>query len=519
MTAITMVSPQHASTKPCTSASCCSPSRLWRTLQSIINGDQREEFRKLMGDQTKLPHLVRVLLTSRLSNNPLVYSRPSMQIDRRLLDKFGKLTPTDLNALEIALLKRHDHLAYSIVLVLKRNVTPAELSQFLNHQWGKEKLTALHLASFWGMSKLVRLMLELGADPLSLSIRQLSPIDCTTHSDIISMLQQPTPLVSSLPVSPPTPIISKRPSLLLRKAEKSFMRTGSPVYYEIDRTPVMSPLSFSSSSSSSSSLSSFDYHWTPPNSPLPSSDILSPLVHQLKLTHHSPPPVSTPLPPQEEEEENNNNQVMAVMIERPGCFPRHPIIMNDNKQQIVSQKPKKVHFDPQAILMDACTRGYKEELTDYLEKNAVDCNQIKDLQNRSLLHISLLYGHLDMFEYLHDKVDINLADQDGKKKILVKKKIKLTHSFLKLGWTCLHYAAALGLWRSLQFLTSLPHCNVNARTNHGLKVEDCPESDFGKRKCKSKLNQKFLLFFFLTFFFVVIMDKTLSQNNVKYIPK
>ncbi|KAI9357222.1 ankyrin repeat-containing domain protein [Pilaira anomala] len=502
MTAITMVSPQHASTKPCTSASCCSPSRLWRTIQSIINGDQREEFRKLMGDQTKLPHLVRVLLTSRLSNNPLVYSRPSTHIDRRLLEKFGKLTPTDLNALEIALLKRHDQIAYSILLVLKRNVTPAELIQFLNHQWGKEKLTALHLASFWGMSKLVRLMLELGADPLSLSIRQLSPIDCTTHSDIISMLQQQQPpLVSSTtttpsvspPPPPPTPMISKRPSLLLRKAEKSFIRTSSPVYYDIDRTPVMSPLSFSSSSSSSSSLSSFDYHWTPPNSPLPSSDILSPLVQQLKLTHPAataaaaaaaaatttlPPP---PPPPQDD----NNNQVVAVMIERPGCFPRHSsshnIIMNDNKQHIVSQKPKKVHFDPQAILMDACTRGYKDELTDYLENNSVDCNQIKDLQNRSLLHISLLYGHLDIFEYLHDKVDINLADQDG--------------------WTCLHYAAALGLWRSLQFLTSLPHCNVNARTNHGLKVEDCPESDFGKRKCK------------------IIMDKTLSQNNVKYITK
>lgn len=390
MSTITVV-PQHASTKPCTSASCCSPSRLWRNIQLLINGDQREEFRKLIGDQSKLPHVVRVLLTSRLSNNPLVYSKPTTHIDRRLTDKFGRLSATDLNALEIALLQKHDHIAYTIVLLLKRNATPAEVNQFLNHQWGKENLTALHLASFWGMSKLVRLMLDLGADPLTQNNRQLRPIDCTTNSDIISILQQ-----ASQPAIPP--VIPKLPSLLLKKAESSIMRSNSnsPVYFEIDRTPVMSPLSFSSSSSSSSSLSSFDYHWTPPNSPLPSpcSDLLSPLVHQMKLTDQ-----------------------VVVIEERPGCFPRHTsshtIIMNDNKQQVVSQKPKKVHFDPQTILIDACIRGYKDEMMEIID-DTVNCNEIRDLQNRSLLHLSLLFGHLDIFDYLHDKVDINLADQDGK---------------------------------------------------------------------------------------------------------
>lgn len=58
-----------------------------------------------------------------------------------------------------------------------------------------------------------------------------------------------------------------------------------------------------------------------------------------------------------------------------------------------------------------------------------------------------------------------------------------------LGWTCLHYAAALGLWQTVQFLTSIPHCNVNARTKHGLRVEDCPESEFYRRKCKMILKK------------------------------
>lgn len=375
MSTISMVSPQHASTKPCTSASCCSPSRLWRSLQVIINGDQREEFKKLVLDQTKLPHIVRVLLTGRLSNNPLVYSKPTTQIDRRLVDKFGKLSATDLNALEIALLQKHDHIAYSIVLLLKRNATPVELKQFLNHQWGKEKLTALHLASFWGMSKLVRLMLDLGADPFIQNYRQLRPIDCTTNSDIINLLQ-------------PIPIVTKRPSLLLKKAEISLIRSNSPSslpdhYFtkSNDITPIMSPLSFSSSSSSSSS--SFDYHWTPPTSP-----DLSHLVQQL-------------------------DQVVVIEEQRQGCFPRHTSIINDNKQLVVSQKQKKVHFDPQIILMDACIRGDKQEIMDMMN-DAIDFNEIRDLQNRSLLHLALLYGQEHIFMCLYDKININLADNDGK---------------------------------------------------------------------------------------------------------
>ncbi|KAI8888862.1 hypothetical protein K501DRAFT_267374 [Backusella circina FSU 941] len=55
------------------------------------------------------------------------------------------------------------------------------------------------------------------------------------------------------------------------------------------------------------------------------------------------------------------------------------------------------------------------------------------------------------------QVDINHGDNDG--------------------WTSLHYAAALGLWRSLEFLTSLPHCNLNARTNDGLEAKDCSKTD------------------------------------------
>jgi ankyrin repeat protein len=377
-----MVSPKSQHASPCTSASCCSPSRLWKQVQSLINTDNRDEFRQLCADSTKLPHVVRVILTSRLSNNPLIY-KSTVTIDRRLTEKFGKLSATDLNALELALLQKHDHIAYTLLNFLKQQATPAECKQFLNHQWGKQGNTALHLAAFWGMSKLVRLMLEMEADPSVQNCRQLRPIDCTTQSDIMTLLEPKK--------------ITKRPSLLLKKAEKT-MRTlnTSPDQYLVPedaiRAPIMSPLSFSSSSSSSSSLSSFDYHcWTPPTSPIPQVEKRSSLLAQL------------PTPD---------------LFERPGCFPRittSSILDDDNDddddKQVVLPKQKKVQFDPQTILIDACIRGDQQEMAEVAENVCLD--EMRDLQNRSLLHIALLHGQEHIVEFLSDKLDINCCDNDG----------------------------------------------------------------------------------------------------------
>ncbi|CAO3644994.1 unnamed protein product [Mucor fragilis] len=480
-----MVSPksQHASAKPCTSASCCSPSRLWKTIQLLVNTDQRDEFRKLFNDQEKLPHLVRVILTCRLSNNPLVYKN-TMKVDARLNDKFGKISATDLNALELALLQKHDHIAFSMLQVLKQNATPAQCKQFINHQWGKQKNTALHLGSFWGMSKIVRLMLEMGADPTTLNNRHLRPIDCTTHPDIIHQLQQSNPVNKPeqqqqqqqhqrASPSPPSSLLLKKAERLLRPLQTipspASAATDQYIVQEDMRAPIMSPLSFSSSSSSSSSLSSFDHHcWTPPTSPIPQveSPILSILEERVVV--------------------QQQQQRDSLLMERPGCFPRQTLIgdtsmdaddkqrqlvvdndndnqhnRGDNLDKTVLRKQKKVQFNSETILMDACIRGDQQEMSEYL---GLDFGAIRDVQNRSLLHVALMHGHEHLVQFLIDKVDINYSDNDG--------------------WTCLHYAAALGLWPSLQFIASLSHCNINARTNHGLKIEDCPESEFGRRKCR-----------------------------------
>lgn len=429
-----MVSPksQHASAKPCTSASCCSPSRLWKTIQLLVNTDQRDEFRKLFNDQEKLPHLVRVILTCRLSNNPLVYKN-TMKIDARLNDKFGKISATDLNALELALLQKHDHIAFSMLQVLKQNATPAQCKQFINHQWGKQKNTALHLGSFWGMSKIVRLMLEMGADPTTLNNRHLRPIDCTTHPDIIHQLQQSNPVNKPeqqqqqqhqrASPSPPSSLLLKKAERLLRPLQTipspASAATDQYIVQEDMRAPIMSPLSFSSSSSSSSSLSSFDHHcWTPPTSPIPQveSPILSILEERVVV--------------------QQQQQRDSLLMERPGCFPRQTLIgdtsmdaddkqrqlvvdndndnqhnRGDNLDKTVLRKQKKVQFNSETILMDACIRGDQQEMSEYL---GLDFGAIRDVQNRSLLHVALMHGHEHLVQFLIDKVDINYSDNDGK---------------------------------------------------------------------------------------------------------
>ncbi|KAI8982694.1 ankyrin repeat-containing domain protein [Pilobolus umbonatus] len=296
---------------------------LWRNIQTWIQHDNRDQLRQLI--QTQPKEMIRVILTF------------TMTIDHdRLSRVFGKLT--DLNALQMALVYQHEHISYMLLQLFKHS-------------------------AFWGHVRLVRLLLELGADPYVLNVRQLRPIDCTTHPDILSQL--------------------KRPSFLLEKA----------ALYEEHVVRIMSPISFSSSSSTSTCSTS---SWSP----------------------------STPI------------------------------------------QKKKVRFHPAAVIMDACVCGDVREVMDHT--HLVDISHIKDTQHRSLLHLTIMNGHEELFISLIqlNKIDVNQRDMDGK------------------CWTCLHYAAALGLWKSLEYLSSLPECNLNARTHLGLRAQDCPESESNRRRCR-----------------------------------
>ncbi|KAI9277994.1 ankyrin repeat-containing domain protein [Sporodiniella umbellata] len=362
--------------------------RLWKKVETLIYEEKQEALRELYQDRAKVPHLVRALLASRVSCS-------TQYTD--LTDDFQP-SGTDLNALEIALLQhRQEAVAYRLLMFLKRHSTKTQLDYFLNHRWGKDN-TALHLGVFRGFSRLVRLMLDLGAHPALPNRLNHCPAHYSQDPHLSALFNLP-----------------KSGSIFLKKAAMVHRPPTAPI------DPHPSPLSFSSSSSSSSSSSTFS----------------------LDLWTSAPPP-----------KELVGFDLRALQFALPTPKPK-------------SCRQKKVRFDSRTVLMDSCVRGDRQELIECLVD--VDPRRIRDVQNRSLLHIALMHGNEHLLDHLIDKVDINQRDLDG--------------------WTCLHYTAALGLWKSFGLLAALPQADLNIKTEHGLSIEDCPNSSAGKRKCKTIMDK------------------------------
>ena len=236
--------------KQCTSTSCCSPLRLWRTLQTIIHNDSKDEFSRLC-ETTPTELITRVLLTSRLSNDPALYS-PSQKsrviqfpihVRQEAVRKLGKPV-TDLNPIQLALVLKNPLIAFHLLNFLKHNSTQQELVSFLNHSWGQRN-TTLHLACFWNMSKLVRLLVDLGADINARNTRLVLPVDCCTNNECLALLSTSTQTTTTTTITtkttttPPATITQKintkplkplqhRPSMLLKKAAERSMTTNAP---------------------------------------------------------------------------------------------------------------------------------------------------------------------------------------------------------------------------------------------------------------------------------------------------
>ncbi|CAO3607997.1 unnamed protein product [Cunninghamella blakesleeana] len=208
---------QQASThdkKKCTSASCCSPSRLWKSIQQFLSQQDKEGLMALCQDEEKQVHVLRVLLTSRYHNDPARYGASNKHLVLNLADKmsganttdntalnlsntikrrklvyerFGKPL-TDLNALQLAILYRNEEVVLALLDVMVHHATKKEFHSFLSHQCGKQ-ISSLHLAGFLALPKVVEKLLSFGMDPQLKNGRMKTPLDCTDHSDCRQLLE------------------------------------------------------------------------------------------------------------------------------------------------------------------------------------------------------------------------------------------------------------------------------------------------------------------------------------------
>ncbi|KAJ8654453.1 hypothetical protein O0I10_009894 [Lichtheimia ornata] len=185
---------QHES-KKCTSASCCSIHKIWKAIQNIVATGDKQAWKQLSQDPDRIAHVKHALLSSRAHNDagmyPASHKHKVLQFDKQLrteaIRHFGKAV-TDLNALQVALFHRNEAMACSIVAFLRQHAEPSELHSFLNHVWG-ERNTSLHLACFYGMPRLVRMLLDIGVSPDTVNARQLKPADCCKHPGCLASLE------------------------------------------------------------------------------------------------------------------------------------------------------------------------------------------------------------------------------------------------------------------------------------------------------------------------------------------
>lgn len=229
-----MMNGHHHADKKCTSATCCSPSKIWKAIQTAIATDDKDGIVKLcQQDPDRTVQVKDVLLTSRLHNDASLYP-PShkhrvLQFDKSIRREattlFGK-SVTDLNALQVALFQEKEDMGLQVLTFLRQHAAqPSEIQSFVNHVWGQRN-TSLHLACYYGMPRLVRLLLELGADPNAVNERQIKPIDCSKDPECRAAIENAMAAATVTVITPPqSPTVRKSPS----PSAKALKRPGSPI--------------------------------------------------------------------------------------------------------------------------------------------------------------------------------------------------------------------------------------------------------------------------------------------------
>ncbi|KXN66689.1 hypothetical protein CONCODRAFT_125205 [Conidiobolus coronatus NRRL 28638] len=148
-----------------------------RIFEAICN-ESRTTLRKLF-DTSSASLILQILLTFIYPNTDLHFCHDTDFIydAEELLGNSVK----NLNAIQAACMLGDEELALDILNFVTTQCELMDarkvLFEFLSKVWG-ENCTTLHLASFMGMSELVKKLLESGANPNKVNDRKYKPVDC-----------------------------------------------------------------------------------------------------------------------------------------------------------------------------------------------------------------------------------------------------------------------------------------------------------------------------------------------------
>eukprot|EP00842_Homolaphlyctis_polyrhiza_P000703 jgi/Hompol1/1633/HPOL_002743-RA len=227
-----------ASLQPSLDISSDDPMGLERAIFTAVNEGNREHLLNVFEHYPSPTAILQMLLTTTYPNRDGFYQHDPEVIH----DAHELLGPSleHLNAIQISCILGDEEIALDILSFVVRVCDEIEarkvLYEFMGRIWGNGN-TVLHLASFLGMSDLVKRLLELGAAAGKLNERKYRPVDCADDDLTRRMFEHVTELdankhhTASIPqtqfqdTKPSTlseqPIAVEQHSLSLAQAEES----------------------------------------------------------------------------------------------------------------------------------------------------------------------------------------------------------------------------------------------------------------------------------------------------------
>ncbi|KAJ3029798.1 hypothetical protein HK097_005721, partial [Rhizophlyctis rosea] len=189
----------------------------------------------------KLTRLLQILLTTSIPNppSPTSYKLDALEVQNHLLGP----SLQNLNLIQLACVLGEEDMALDILNFVAWATEEIQsrkvLYEFMGRVFGGGN-TVLHLASFQGMSELVKRLLELGAATGKKNDKDNRPVDCTDDEVTSQMFQtmteaeprQPQPPTIPLPMTP-TRRLSDDSSL-----KSSTPRSATSISADVSRLPT-----------------------------------------------------------------------------------------------------------------------------------------------------------------------------------------------------------------------------------------------------------------------------------------